>query len=341
MLAFFVGTAALLVAQPQSSPLTFAEGVKLTKAAMSPRDGLLVVQPSSNRNNKNPGITGYSIPLGGELWSLQLPREGLKAGIGTGSLLGIDRNGEIVFWRMGLKPDQLIVGHFDPQTNQVRRIVRHSGIPMGAGGGLSVSASCAWACLWRDVEAKSLTAISLNDDEKRVPLVGHLQGVTGVSVSADDKKIVSVAGNEVKLWDIATGNSVALKLESKGRSAFSVFSPDGTTIVVARLDGTLSIIDVATLTHRRDVKPSLKLNPRVDCVGFLDKGKVLYVGGDNALFFFRTKDWSFLEPRTLYRPKDAVGRIEEVLVDSSERFVVLKINSPSQLELLAIPRLSD
>jgi len=78
----------------------------------------------------------------------------------------------------------------------------------------------------------------------RTELLGHKQGVIGVSFSPDGKTIVSAAEDgELRLWAAATGQAVGLPMQAHARITSVTFSPDNKMIVTGNKDGTVHVWD--------------------------------------------------------------------------------------------------
>ncbi|KZV86643.1 WD40 repeat-like protein, partial [Exidia glandulosa HHB12029] len=77
-----------------------------------------------------------------------------------------------------------------------------------------------------------------------IPLRGHHSWVWSVAYSADGKRIVSgFIDHTIRIWDAATGPSIATLHGHTNRVYSVVFSPDGTQLASASPDGTLRIWD--------------------------------------------------------------------------------------------------
>jgi WD40 repeat protein len=73
-------------------------------------------------------------------------------------------------------------------------------------------------------------------------LRGHLGPVQSCEFSPDGSRIVSAGGEEVKMWDVETGDCIA----TLPGYTTCAFSPDGSSVVSAAADGTVRVWDVAT-----------------------------------------------------------------------------------------------
>ncbi|WP_224364259.1 nSTAND1 domain-containing NTPase [Hyalangium versicolor] len=81
----------------------------------------------------------------------------------------------------------------------------------------------------------------------RMILRGHKLGMTSASFSPDGTTIVTSSDDgTARLWDMATGQSIAVLSKHDGTVMSADFSPDGTKVVTAGSDGTALLWDVAT-----------------------------------------------------------------------------------------------
>ncbi len=78
---------------------------------------------------------------------------------------------------------------------------------------------------------------------------GHARSVTVIAFAPGGKALTS-AGGSVRVWERATGRQVAL-LEFDDETWGVSFSPDGSTAITARWDGTIRIWDVNTGKEKR------------------------------------------------------------------------------------------
>ncbi|WP_193943576.1 trypsin-like peptidase domain-containing protein [Sphaerospermopsis aphanizomenoides] len=108
-------------------------------------------------------------------------------------------------------------------------------------------------------------------------LTGHSELVYSVAFSPDGKTLASGSGdNTIKLWDVATGKSIAT-LTGHSNSVISVaFSPDGKTLASGSLDNTIKLWDVAT---GKSIATLTGHSEGVDSVAFSPDGKTLASSG--------------------------------------------------------------
>jgi WD40 repeat protein len=153
--------------------------------------------------------------------------------------------------------------------------------------------------------------VDLTTGEPAAPLCGHTAGVTGISVSPDSKRAVSVGEDQtLRTWDLATGAELAA-LEGRRPRAVAwvgvptfieeraVFSwePDGQVTQRARADGRLTMI--------------------------ASSGDVAIASGEHELLGWQeTSDpWRSLEPGSLAAVAAGGGRVVTLGLDRHVRAV--------------------
>ncbi|KAJ2924584.1 hypothetical protein H1R20_g12518, partial [Candolleomyces eurysporus] len=112
----------------------------------------------------------------------------------------------------------------------------------------------ALADIWRrgtdgqqDVAKRFLDGFTA-DINHLLELTGHSKAVTSISISPDNKRIVSSSGdNTIQIWDLETGKQVGEPLSGHTKSVMCVaISPDGKRIVSGSDDHRIRIWDAAT-----------------------------------------------------------------------------------------------
>jgi WD40 repeat protein len=106
---------------------------------------------------------------------------------------------------------------------------------------------------------------------------GHLSAVAAVAISADGK-VVASGGEDVRLWDPATGKLLR-KMAVKGPVTCLAFAPNGKTLASGGLDRIVSLWDVETGKAIAEFKPH---NNSVRGLAFSGDGKWLASGDSQA-----------------------------------------------------------
>lgn len=73
------------------------------------------------------------------------------------------------------------------------------------------------------------------------PFDGHVAGVRGLSFSPNSRTLVSCGDNQVKLWNVETGEEFFTLHQAQGETAWPLFSPDGTFLVTATAEPSLHL----------------------------------------------------------------------------------------------------
>ena len=90
-------------------------------------------------------------------------------------------------------------------------------------------------------------AIILSDTKTGDPLTtltGHTKPIGALAFSTDSKTLVSGSGNEIRLWDVSTGNPIS-SLDAVKNVAALVLSPDGKTLASGTEDGQVQVWNLA------------------------------------------------------------------------------------------------
>ena len=75
-------------------------------------------------------------------------------------------------------------------------------------------------------------------------LTGHTKSIGALAFSTDGKTLVSGSGNEIRLWDVNTGNSIS-SLDAVKNVAALVLSPDDKTLASGTEDGQVQVWNLA------------------------------------------------------------------------------------------------
>lgn len=110
-------------------------------------------------------------------------------------------------------------------------------------------------------------------------LVGHTDALKHVAVSPDGARLVSADGEDganVKLWELASGSELLSRNLGQEKDPQGIaFAPDGTRLVVAHWDGTVSTLDADTL----ETTASLRITEEnLNVMAICDDGRWAVIG---------------------------------------------------------------
>jgi WD40 repeat protein len=120
-------------------------------------------------------------------------------------------------------------------------------------------------------------------------LAGHyLCPVETVAFSSDNKHIVSCSRDDIKLWDVVTGNLKRTLRASSSIHQAAALSPDGKIILAGCLNGNIHLWD--TLTG--NLQKTLSCCPWIRAVGFSPNGRHIAFGSiDGTIHLCDTITW--------------------------------------------------
>jgi len=118
-------------------------------------------------------------------------------------------------------------------------------------------------------------------DQALMTLRGHSDGVFGMAVSPDGKRIVSSGVDKtIRVWDVSTGNQMMVLKGHEGVVGDVAISPDGKRIVSVSSDKTAKVWDVATGSELMTLRGHDKM---VFSVAFSPDGARIVTGGERAI----------------------------------------------------------
>jgi WD40 repeat protein len=147
------------------------------------------------------------------------------------------------------------------------------------------------------------------------PPLEHPRSITTAEISPDNRRVLTAGESGTLVWDLEKGQ-VLFDLGGKNRGGLSAaYSPDGTRIVAANIDGTARVWDAATGQPRT---PPLSHGGILYRVAFSpDGGRVLTAGEDQLV---RLWDAVTGKPRT--PPLRHRSRVVDASFSADGRFVV-------------------
>ena len=121
-------------------------------------------------------------------------------------------------------------------------------------------------------------------------LIGHTKSINALAFSADSKTLASGAENEIRLWEVNTGNPIGSFDAVEDIKALA-FSPNGKTLASGSEDG---LIQVWTLAPNYQIQTTFTGHQEsVGMLSFLPDGKILASGsGDGTILLW---DWERLK----------------------------------------------
>ena len=144
-------------------------------------------------------------------------------------------------------------------------------------------------------------------------ITGHQGYITSVSLSADDKTLVTAShDNTVRLWELAGGKqlrkwTISQDLKEKwqdyNKQSYAALAPDGTNLAFSRPDRTVGIFDAATGQQLRTLKGHDK---EIESLVFSPDGRTLATSGRDELL----RLWDVATGKELHRCKGHESWVE-------------------------------
>ena len=95
----------------------------------------------------------------------------------------------------------------------------------------------------------TIRLLEVPSGREQAALTGHRSGVASAPFSPDGMTLASVAGEEVKLWNVATLREVATCFRDQPMMRFCAFTEDGQTLISANWHGNVRILRVPALAE--------------------------------------------------------------------------------------------
>ena len=98
-----------------------------------------------------------------------------------------------------------------------------------------------------EIEAEAALSQAVLENREEKDLIGHASAVWSAVFSRDGTRIVTASANDTaRVWDAASGRSLAVLRGHTSAVWSAAFSPDGARIVTASADDTARVWDVAS-----------------------------------------------------------------------------------------------
>ncbi len=173
------------------------------------------------------------------------------------------------------------------------------------------------------VVGRVVTLLSQRSWAIPTPPMTHNDEVTYVEYSTDGKKLLTLAGNAVKLWDATTGQRLAAFQHERKINAAS-FSPDGKYLVTGSEDSTAQIWDTTTA---KKAGPSLPHDGRVTTAVFSPDGKLLATGSTSRNIFV----WDVATGKQTIRPFANLGQINSLSFHQQNNWLLVVAQNTAQV----------
>jgi WD40 repeat protein/serine/threonine protein kinase len=159
--------------------------------------------------------------------------------------------------------------------------------------GIKVRSQCTLSPDGKTLAALGLdfqTLVRLFDTQTGKPLIaepGHARNAGFLTFSPDGKTLLSFAGGQLKLWDLATAKALPSWVDSCDGKALPVFSPDGRMLARA-YEG---VVDVHDISSGKVLQSFTGPEKWITSVAFSPDGQLLAVGGgDRLVWLWRVRD---------------------------------------------------
>lgn len=119
--------------------------------------------------------------------------------------------------------------------------------------------------------------VGTGDQRKR--LTGPTKPIGALAFSTDSKTLVSGSGNEIRLWEVDTGNTIS-RLDAIKNIASLALSPDGKTLASGTEDGQIQVWNLAAIPQVQSTFTGHRGSAYV--LMFSPDGKTLASGGSDG-----------------------------------------------------------
>jgi len=118
--------------------------------------------------------------------------------------------------------------------------------------------------------------------EQLMILSGHSSPINQIAISADDSRILTAAGDEVRLWNIG-GDSYQTIITTQAETQSMALSPDGRVAATGDVEGNASLWE---LSSGKLLTTLLQTNSAIRSIPFSPDGKLVAIPGGGDIYLY-------------------------------------------------------